>query len=876
MVTARPGATAAIQADAELVSFSCNDYLGLSQHPEVVAASVEATRRYGVGAGSSRLVTGNHPLYVELERKLAELKGTEDAVVFGSGYLTNVGVITALAGRSDLIVMDELCHSSLLTGASASGARVLEFRHNDVEHLSELLAAERAAHRHCLVLTDGVFSMEGDLAPLPPLAALAAEHDAWLMTDDAHGLGVVGDGRGSSFAFGEPVAIPLQMGTLSKAAGVYGGYLCTSRDVAELVRNRARSFVYSTGLPPGTVAAASRALELIATDKELVRRPLARAREFTAALDAAGGAERDRVVAHGQRRSRTRGERVLARSRLSRRGDPAAHGAARHVAAARDLLRRAYRGAGRGARGRGAPSASRMTAVFVTSSGTGIGKTLVTLRLIEELKAAGRSVQALKPVASGFDAAHPEGSDTALLLRAQGLDLGAKNLDAVSPWRFAAPLSPDMAASRERRSIPFDALVAHCRAASERRGVTLIEGIGGVMTPLDAEHTVLDWIEALGAPALLVVGSYLGTLSHSLTAASALRARGVTIAGVVVSESEEQPVPAAETAATLARFLAPVPVCVLPRAAPVPLLPLVEAASEVAAGSAPPRSFGRRLPATRGDLAASVRAELRDAVDVDDVHLDAALERHAVRVLLRSRRARLADARHDDALRRHAGADQRVAHAFRTRRRQRRVVRLGAAGVRVAFEADHGALHRLDQRGELREPLLGRAADAALLRPEEHLDRQRLLEIAAVRDALAEQLGVLRGHGALADGEQRLELACVNARLRGTLVGIAPGAALAVKTVAEPAAERRAEHEADGAARERADRGAAAETDRLFLGNDARLVFRGTVLRPRKARRREHAADHGNEDLLGNEFRLHGSLLKRKVVGHGRYLSEPS
>jgi len=217
-----------------------------------------------------------------------------------------------------------------------------------------------------------------------------------------------------------------------------------------------------------------------------------------------------------------------------------------------------------------------MTAVFVTSSGTGIGKTLVTLRLIEELTTAGRSVQALKPVASGFDAAHPEGSDTALLLRAQGLDLGAKNLDAASPWRFAAPLSPDMAASRERRSIPFDALVAHCRTASERPGVTLIEGVGGVMTPLDAEHTVLDWIDALGAPALLVVGSYLGTLSHSLTAASTLRARGVTIAGVVVSESEDQPVPAAETAATLVRFLAPAPICVLPRTAPVPLWPLIE------------------------------------------------------------------------------------------------------------------------------------------------------------------------------------------------------------------------------------------------------------------------------------------------------------
>jgi len=280
----RTSPTRAAQAGAELVSFSCNDYLGLSHHPDVIAASVEATRRYGAGAGSARLVTGNHPLYAELESKLAALKGTEDAVVFGSGYLTNLGVIPALVGRADLILIDELCHSSLLAGAELARSRVLEFRHNDTRHLTELLATERGTHRHCLVLTDGVFSMEGDLAPLPELAALAAEHDAWLMSDDAHGLGVVGNGRGSTFAHAARAAVPLQMGTLSKAVGSYGGYLCTGTNVAELVRNRARSFVYSTGLPPGAVAAASRALDLIASDHELVRRPLARAREFTAAL----------------------------------------------------------------------------------------------------------------------------------------------------------------------------------------------------------------------------------------------------------------------------------------------------------------------------------------------------------------------------------------------------------------------------------------------------------------------------------------------------------------------------------------------------------------------------------------------------------------
>jgi 8-amino-7-oxononanoate synthase len=283
-ITDRSDAVHVTRAGAELVSFSCNDYLGLSHHPEVVAASIEATRRYGAGAGSARLVNGNHPLYAELEGKLARLKGSEDAVVFGSGYLTNIGVIPALVGRSDLIVLDELSHSCLLAGATLSGSHTIEFKHNDIAHLSELLRTERAKYRHCLVLTDGVFSMEGDLAPLPELAVLATEHDAWLMTDDAHGLGVVGDGRGSSFVPTPRVAVPLQMGTLSKAVGAYGGYLCASGAVCELVRNRARSFVYSTGLPPGVVAAASRAIDLIASDHQLVRRPLELARQFTAAL----------------------------------------------------------------------------------------------------------------------------------------------------------------------------------------------------------------------------------------------------------------------------------------------------------------------------------------------------------------------------------------------------------------------------------------------------------------------------------------------------------------------------------------------------------------------------------------------------------------
>jgi 8-amino-7-oxononanoate synthase len=268
-----------------LLSFCCNDYLALSHHPAVKAAAIAATERHGVGSGASRLVTGNHPLFGELERRLARLKGTEAAVVFGSGYLANAGIIPALIGRDDLILIDELAHSCLWAGARLSRATVLPFRHRDVAHVEALLAEHRSRHPRALIATDGVFSMDGDLAPLPELAALAARHDAWLMTDDAHGIGVVGGGRGSTFAHGADVDVPLQMGTLSKAVGGYGGYLCASAAVIDLVHNRARTFVYSTGLPPAAAAAAIAALDLIDRDPDYAALPLAKARHFTRLLN---------------------------------------------------------------------------------------------------------------------------------------------------------------------------------------------------------------------------------------------------------------------------------------------------------------------------------------------------------------------------------------------------------------------------------------------------------------------------------------------------------------------------------------------------------------------------------------------------------------
>jgi 8-amino-7-oxononanoate synthase len=288
VVTARAGIWAE-RDGRRLLSFSCNDYLNLSQHPDVIAAAIDATARYGVGAGASRLVTGNHPLYETLEALLARLKGSVAACVFGSGYLANAGIIPALVGADDLILIDEFSHACIHAGAKLSGAATQVYRHADLAHAEQLLAAHRAGKKRALIATDGVFSMDGDLAPLAALSKLAQRFDAWLLADDAHGLGVVGGGRGSSFANGgaqdASFEVPLQMGTLSKAIGAYGGYLCASRAVVDLMRTRARTLIYSTGLPPGVIAAATAALNVIERDPAYAAEPLRKARLFARALN---------------------------------------------------------------------------------------------------------------------------------------------------------------------------------------------------------------------------------------------------------------------------------------------------------------------------------------------------------------------------------------------------------------------------------------------------------------------------------------------------------------------------------------------------------------------------------------------------------------
>ena len=277
--------TGTIKLDGrDVVLLGSNNYLGLSTHPEVIAAAVEATQTFGTGASGSRLISGNSELYTTLETNLAKMKGTEAALAFSSGYAANTSIIPVLAGEDDLILSDALNHASIIDGCRLSRASKKIYQHCDVEHLKTLLS-ESTTFRRKLIVTDGIFSMDGDIAPLPDICELAAQHDAMVLVDDAHGFGVLGkDGNGTVSHFGLEGKEIVQMGTLSKSVGALGGYIAGSRALIELLINRARSFIFTTGLPPATLAAVNAALDVIRFSPELRKRLFSHAKRLKTAL----------------------------------------------------------------------------------------------------------------------------------------------------------------------------------------------------------------------------------------------------------------------------------------------------------------------------------------------------------------------------------------------------------------------------------------------------------------------------------------------------------------------------------------------------------------------------------------------------------------
>ncbi len=254
----------------ELWNFASNDYLGLARHPEIEEAFIEGVRRFGAGSAASRLVCGTLPPHRLLEESLAAAKSTEAALTFSSGFATSLGVIPAVCGKADFILLDKLSHACLVDAARLSGATLRVFPHNDMAKLKRLLASTRAKSpdARILVATESVFSMDGDLCPLREIVELVEEHDALLLLDEAHGFGVLGEtGMGLAEQEGLQKRVTFQMGTLSKSAGLSGGYLAASREWIDLITNRARSFIYSTAPPPALAHAALASLDLIRSEE---------------------------------------------------------------------------------------------------------------------------------------------------------------------------------------------------------------------------------------------------------------------------------------------------------------------------------------------------------------------------------------------------------------------------------------------------------------------------------------------------------------------------------------------------------------------------------------------------------------------------------
>jgi 8-amino-7-oxononanoate synthase len=271
-----------------LLNLSSNDYLGLALDPRVIAATQAAAARWGAGSGASRLVSGHYALHEAVEQQLAAFKGTEAAVIFSTGYAANLGVIAALAGPGDLIFSDKLNHASIYDGIKLSGANLQRFPHRDLERLEKLLQKAGGARRR-LIVTDSVFSVDGDLAPLSGLVDLKERHGAWLMIDEAHATGVLGPrGGGLAEALGLTSRVDIHLGTFSKALGSLGGYVAGDRRLIDYLHNRARSFIYSTALAPPVLGSIAAALEIVAQEPQRRAYLLEESEKFRRGLKDAG------------------------------------------------------------------------------------------------------------------------------------------------------------------------------------------------------------------------------------------------------------------------------------------------------------------------------------------------------------------------------------------------------------------------------------------------------------------------------------------------------------------------------------------------------------------------------------------------------------
>jgi 8-amino-7-oxononanoate synthase len=538
-----------------VVQLCSNDYLGLAADPRLRRAAAAAARRWGAGTGASRLVSGTSDLHRALEASLARLKGCEDAIVFSSGYLANVGTIPALAGKEDAVFSDELNHASIIDGCRLSGARVVVYRHADVGDLERALSSVDARRR--LVVTDTVFSMQGDLAPVPDIARICERHGAMLMVDDAHATGLLeGAGAGAGIV----------MSTLSKALGSAGGFVAGRRDVVEWLRNRARSYVFDTAPTPAAAGAAAEALRIVAAEPHRGPGVVAAAGRLARALAGLGyhvgtpaaavvpvfvGGGPDAMALSSHLLDRgifvpaIRPPSVPLGTARLRVTVTAAH-TEEHLAAAveafasvrrggvprRPRLRQPKRallppGALRGASGGIDPRILGAGGLFVTGTGTGVGKTVVAAALARTLERAGLAVAAMKPAQTGTG----EGADDLAFIRAAG---GVPATRCVAPYVLRRPLAPSVAARMEGTTLELGRIVDTFRALRTEADVVVVEGAGGLLVPFSDSADMADLAWALAIPLLVVALPGLGTLNHIALTVEAARTRGLEIAGVVL------------------------------------------------------------------------------------------------------------------------------------------------------------------------------------------------------------------------------------------------------------------------------------------------------------------------------------------------------
>jgi 8-amino-7-oxononanoate synthase/dethiobiotin synthase len=571
--------------------FCSNNYLDLATDGRVMEAAAYAAMKWGAGAGASRLVSGTTDLHLELERELARFKGCEDAVLFSSGYLANVGTIAALAGEDDAVFSDELNHASIIDGCRMSGARREIYRHADAEHLDELLGKTPARRR--LVVTDTIFSMDGDAAPLEELVEVCERHGAMLMVDEAHATGVVGlNGAGMVEAAGLTGRVGVVMGTLSKALGSAGGFVAGSKELAAWLRNRARTHVFDTALPAPSAAAAGEALRIACAEPERRIRTRTGALSLSIGLSELGyevgdpsaaivpvyigeiadamamsqrlleegifaPAIRPPSVPPGRSRLRltmmaTHTEehldrllKVFARMKGKRNhhlplgaGPPArAERRPRSPETVREGWEQWEAASAAAAPRPGAdiePHVRYQGGVFVTGTDTGVGKTVVSAVLARTLASAGLEVGAMKPAQTGVAG----GDDDLGAIISLG---GVAPEKASAPYAFEEALAPEVAARMAGAVIDAGKIVAGFMALKSRADVVVVEGAGGLLVPLNDYFTMAELARAMALPVVVVARPGLGTINHTALTVEAARMRGLSVLGVILSDFPSDP-----------------------------------------------------------------------------------------------------------------------------------------------------------------------------------------------------------------------------------------------------------------------------------------------------------------------------------------------